>query len=336
MNFRENFYRAKVLERQEAGGKTSLVLEIQTGDEAGKQIQLDATDQSYTETGSLIVIAKMADEEGVAYRYHEPYRLPSLEILMMVFVLVTLVIGGIRGFSSFLGLIVTMVILTGWVVPSIAGGGSPLMISFIGSVVMGTIGLFVAHGFKTRTVLAWVSTIATLGLSVVISEFAVKGSKLFGTGSDAAANLTMSQFSNLDLRGLLLGAIVIGVLGILDDVTTTQTATVEEIHLANEKLSGWELYKRGSSVGKEHIAALINTLVIAYAGATLPMFLLLSNSPDPLWVILNNEMFAEEIVRTIIGSMTLILAVPFSTGISAWWWGRKQTSYSSSFFFHST
>lgn len=322
LTFRESFYRAKVLERQEGNGKTSLILEIQTGDEEGKQIQLDG-DQPYTEKGSLIVVSKMTDEEGVAYRYHEPYRLPSLEILMIVFVLVTLVIGGIRGFSSLLGLIVTLVILTGWVVPSIASGGNPLLISFFGSIVMATLGLFVAHGFKTRTVLAWVSTIATLGLSVVIAEIAVKSSKLFGTGGDQAASLMLSQYSNLDLRGLLLGAIVIGVLGILDDVTTTQTATVEEIHLANQKLSGWELYRRGSSVGREHIAALINTLVIAYAGAALPIFLLLSNSPDPLWVILNNEMFAEEIVRTIIGSLTLILAVPFSTGIAAWWWGKS-------------
>jgi uncharacterized membrane protein len=142
-------------------------------------------------------------------------------------------------------------------------------------------------------------------------------------GSDEAVDLTLGYFENVDLKGLLLGAIVIGALGILDDVITTQVATVEEIQNAHTRFSFWELYRRGLSVGKEHIASLVNTLVIAYAGASLPVFLFITTSENPLWVILNNEYMAEEIVRTLVGSTTLILAVPISTLLAAYIYSRR-------------
>ena len=110
----------------------------------------------------------------------------------------------------------------------------------------------------------------------------------------------------------------------MDDVTTTQTATVYEIHRADPKLSFWELYSRGLSVGREHIASLVNTLVIAYVGASFPIFLLITHSTQPLWVIVNNEFLAEEIVRTLVGSMTLVLAVPVSTVLAAYTYTKNN------------
>lgn len=153
---------------------------------------------------------------------------------------------------------------------------------------------------------------------------AVDFAHLFGLGSEDAVNLSLGQFGNIDLRGLLLGAMVIGVLGILDDVTTAQTATVEELSKANHRLGMMELYRRGISVGQEHIASLVNTLVIAYAGAAFPIFIFIHTATQPLWVILNNETMAEEIVRSLVGSATLILAVPISTLLAAWIYSKGK------------
>jgi uncharacterized membrane protein len=185
------------------------------------------------------------------------------------------------------------------------------------------ISISLAHGFHKRTFLAILSTAITLHLALALGWISVSFSKLFGLGSEDAVFLSFGEFSNIDLKGLLLGAIVIGSLGVLDDITTAQTATIEEIHKANPKLNFTELYTRGLSVGKEHIASLVNTLILAYVGASFPILILLVTSTTPLWVTLNNEFMAEEIVRTLIGSITLITAVPISTVLAAWVYGRK-------------
>ena len=124
--------------------------------------------------------------------------------------------------------------------------------------------------------------------------------------------------AGVNLRGLLLGGMIIGCLGVLDDITTAQTAAVDEIRKANPNLTSKQLLQSGLSVGREHIASLINTLALAYAGASLPLLLLFqTNETFPLWVTLNSEFLAEEIVRTLVGSTTLLLAVPISTWCAA-------------------
>jgi uncharacterized membrane protein len=120
------------------------------------------------------------------------------------------------------------------------------------------------------------------------------------------------------MRGLLLGGIILGALGVLDDITTAQAAAVDELHRANPSLDARELYRRGLSVGREHITALVNTLFLAYAGASLPLFILFTIYNEvPVWVALNSEFVAEEVVRTLVGSMALILAVPITTAAAA-------------------
>jgi len=147
----------------------------------------------------------------------------------------------------------------------------------------------------------------------------VEGSQLLGLGSEEAMFLQLDPSLTLNLQGLLLSGIIIGTLGVLDDVTASQAAVVDEISKANESLGFKELYKRGLSVGHEHIAALVNTLFLAYAGAALPLFLLFYiNKTQPLWVILNGELIAEEIVRTMVGSSALVLAVPITTALAAY------------------
>jgi hypothetical protein len=175
-----------------------------------------------------------------------------------------------------------------------------------------------------RTSIALASTLLALGFSVGLAAAFVRLASLFGTGSEAAFYLQYGGYQMLNLRGLLLGGIIVGTLGVLDDITTAQVATVEEISIADPRLSFAELYRRGLSVGREHIASLVNTLALAYAGASLPLFLIFSiNKVQPIWVILNGEPVAEEFVRTLVGSSGLIIAVPISTWLAAYFFSRR-------------
>jgi uncharacterized membrane protein len=178
--------------------------------------------------------------------------------------------------------------------------------------------MFLAHGFNKQTTLAFGSTLITLIGAAILSVIFVSLTRLTGAGTEEAFYLQFGSLEKLNLQGLLLGGIMIGVLGVLDDITTGQTAAVYEIHKADPKLKLADLYKRGINVGKEHIASLVNTLVLAYAGASLPLFLIFNlNDSIPLWVNLNSEFIIEEIIRTLVGSTALVLAVPISTFIAA-------------------
>jgi uncharacterized membrane protein len=195
----------------------------------------------------------------------------------------------------------------------------------LGAAVIAVISIFVAHGHTQRTWLALTSTLLTLLGTVAVAGLAVLFAKLSGAASEEAYYIQVGQFENLDLRGLLFGAIIIGTLGVLDDVTTSQVAAIEEIHKANGSLSVTELYHRGMSVGREHIAALVNTLALAYAGASFPLFLLVAAFPtQPLWVTLNSQIIIEEVIRTLVGSSALVLAVPLSSLLAAIVFGREK------------
>lgn len=339
--FEESFYRAEIIGIDAPSGDSLVDINSQPPDQILQLQLLEGSDEGSTlqmpysappgvseggtlEVGDKVVVVKTTYDGESSYRFFERYRLNSLWILLALFIAVTILVSGRKGLSSLLGLAFTLFVLVLWVVPKIVAGANPLLMSFIGAMVIACCSLFIAHGFHRRTLLSVVSTLFTLVLAFAFAYFAVSLSHLFGLGSDAAVDITMSNLSAIDLRGLLLGAIVIGVLGVLDDVTTTQTATVEELHKANPRLGFLELYRRASEVGREHIVSLVNTLVIAYAGASFPIFLFIVTATQPLWVILNNEFMAEEIVRSLVGSTTLILAVPISTLLAAWVYGRGK------------
>ncbi len=176
-----------------------------------------------------------------------------------------------------------------------------------------------------RSGIALGSTLITLVGAVIFSVVAVMLAKLSGSGTEEAIYLQIGSLPSLNLQGLLLGGMIIGTLGVLDDVTTAQVAAVEEIGIADVSLTRKELYKRGLRVGREHIASLVNTLALAYAGASFPLFLLFAlEGGPPLWVVLNAEYVMEEVVRAIVGGASLVIAVPISTFAAAWYFGKKH------------
>lgn len=271
--------------------------------------------QQLLRVGQTVVVERLERADGsVELLGREPYRVPWVFGLAGAFFLLAIFFAGRTGFTSIVGLLVSILILAFYVVPAIGNGGNPLVASLVGSVLIACTSLYLAHGFTKRTSVALLSTLVTLGLSLVLSIVAVNLAQLFGGGAEEAIFLQIGPLQAVNLRGLLLGGIVIGALGVLDDITTTQTAAIDELKRSNPRMSAAALYRSGLSIGREHIASLVNTLALAYAGASLPLLLLFwSDASAPWWVILNNESLVEEIVRTIVGSMTLTLAVPIST-----------------------
>ena len=256
--------------------------------------------------------------------FFEPYRLDTIFLFGIGFIILTVLIAGKRGLSSLIGLVVTLIVITQWILPGILSGGDPLWLSVSGSALIAASSLYLAHGFKPQTTISVISTLATLFLAFILGWASVKFAHLEGMGSEAANLLMFGATESINLQGLLLGAILIGTLGILDDVTTTQTATISELKKANKKYQFKELWDAGLNVGREHIASLINTLVLAYVGAAFPVLVLIATSDSPLWVTFNNETLAEEIIRTLVGSSAVVLAVPISTALAAWAYGRKN------------
>ncbi|HRH31838.1 MAG TPA: YibE/F family protein [bacterium] len=301
-----------------------VLVEVLKGEDKGEAVTITYIfssanyDDLKLEEGDRVVIAKVNDARGDNYYILDSYRLSTIFIYVAIFAFAAIVFGRSRGAGSLVGLGASLAILMLFVVPQIIQGGNPLMISFLGSCAIAIVSLLLAHGFNRRAFVALAATLMALVAAFILAIVAGAFAHLSGTGTEQAIYLQLSYLPNLDLRGLLLGSIVIGALGVLDDVTTAQVAAVEEIGLANENLGVGELYKRGISVGREHIAALVNTLILAYAGASFPLFMLFA-LPDhpPLWVVLNSESIIEEILRALVGGTALMLAVPISTALAA-------------------
>lgn len=338
--YSEKFYRAEVVkilsegEKQFAGyGQKyqSVELEISEGERSGEKLTVEyggefsLTDQQKVLEGDDVVVSEKNLNGSIEYSIVDKYRLPALIWIFVGFLLLSLIFSRWKGFGSLIGLILSIFILIKFIVPSIAAGNNPVWVSLLGTLMIAVPALYLAHGFNKRTSIALLGTILTIFLATLLALIAVDFAHVFGTGSEDAMFLQFGPLENINLKGLLLGGIIIGTLGVLDDITTAQSAVVDELKKANPKLKFKELYRQASSVGREHIASLINTLVLAYAGASLPLFLLFTlDNNQPFWLILNNEFIAEEIVRTLVGSMALVLAVPITTVLAAYFIAKPK------------
>ncbi|MCX6779901.1 MAG: YibE/F family protein, partial [Candidatus Magasanikbacteria bacterium] len=277
--------------------------------------------------GETVILAHPPRTQGAirdVYYIVDKYRLPSLGYLTLVFFALAIYFGGRRGVTAILGLVFSILIIFYFIIPHILNGGDPLKVCLVGSFAIVLVSLYLSHGFNKRTSIAVVSSIFALALAVGVDFIFVHFAKLSGAGTEEAFYLQFGSAA-LNLRGILLGGIILGVLGVLDDVTTGQAAAVEEIHLANSNLKFTDLYTRGLSVGREHITSLVNTLVLAYVGASFPLLLLYNSQKlQPVWIVVNSNFMAEEIVRTLVGSAVLVVAVPLTTFLAATFYSNKK------------
>jgi uncharacterized membrane protein len=333
------YYRARITHIAEEGLTTvddlaqyhqRVTAAIVSGARAGESVTIDhgasfaIRDDQRVAVGDQVVITETAGIDGEPFYYvSDWYRGTGLFLAVVLFFILAIAFGRKRGITSLCGLALTIIAIFYWLLPAIARGADPLWTAAIGGFGILVLSLYLSHGFNRRTTLALASASAALVIAIVLDIFFVRLARLSGTGAEEALFLQLED-GNVNLVSLLLAGILLGVLGILDDITTGQTAAIEEIHRANPAVSFAELYRSGMSVGREHIASLINTLVLAYAGAAFPLLLLYTTQKNfPLWVILNGNFLAEEIIRTVVGSAALVLAVPITTLIAAGAYAKK-------------
>lgn len=237
----------------------------------------------------------------------------GLFFLIGLFVLAIVIFGGWQGVRSLFALAGSFFAIFYVLMPGILGGWNPVLASVLVASVILFAAIFFTHGFNRESAVAYGGTMLAVFLTSLFAIFSVNLTDLSGFASDASTYLNFNTRGSLDFTALLLGAMIIGVLGVLDDVAVTQAAVVTELYNSNASLTRTEVYRKAMRVGREHVGALVNTLVLAYTGASLPLLLHFYTASSSLSMSLNTELFATEIVRTIVGSIGLVLAVPIVT-----------------------
>lgn len=255
-------------------------------------------------------------QEGGRTYVTEPDRVPWLLGLLGLFVLLAALLGRGKGVRGLLGTFLSLLVVVYFVVPRVAAGGNPLFYAFLGSVGVLLLTVYLVHGVNRKTTAALLGTLASVAFVLLLSLFFTGAMGFTGLASEEA--LLLRQWGGVDLLSLFLAGVVVGALGALTDVSVTQAAVVQALAHANPRFGLGELYRRGMEVGYDHMGSLVNTLVLAYAAGSLPLFLLLTKDPTPLRFLLNTEPFAAEIASMVLGSLGLLLAVPLTTLVAAW------------------
>lgn len=271
----------------------------------------------YLEEGDKILVTVGSRPDGVLVVYFVDFmRASPLLWLTAIFAGAILLISRWKGLRSLLSMAFSLMVIINYIIPHILTGGDPLRVSIIGSVILLGVTLYLTYGWNLKTHAAVISMVLVLLITGVLAGLFVAITRLTGAGDENALFLIQMLHTEINLRGLLLGGMIIGALGVLDDLVTTQASAVFELHHANPTLGFRALFQSAMRIGQDHVAATVNTLVLAYAGASLPMLLMFTLGRGDLGYLVNFEFVAEEIVRTLVGSLGLISAVPLTTAIA--------------------
>ena len=271
----------------------------------------------YMQPGDEILVTIGARPDGTLTVYFADFvRTDSMLWLAVVFIAVILLISRWKGLRSLLSMAFSLLVIIGYIIPKILAGGDPLQASVTGSIILLAVTLYLTYGWTLKTHAAVVSMVLVLLFTGILAGVFVRFTRLTGAGDENALFLIQMLNAQINLRGLLLGGMIIGALGVLDDLVTTQASAVFELYHANETLGFRGLFQAAMRIGQDHVAATVNTLVLAYAGASLPMLLMFSLGRGDFGTLVNFQFIAEEIVRTLVGSIGLVLAVPLTTAIA--------------------
>jgi uncharacterized membrane protein len=305
-------------------GCRRVTVDLRSGPDEGTDASFDAGSEFDVQVGDLVRVyrtevppeAQVGGMAADAYALADFERRGSLVWLAVAFALLVVVTGRLRGLRALVGLGASLAIILFFIVPAILDGRSPLAVAIVGALAVMLATIPLTHGLGAKTVAACLGTAASLGVIAGLASAAVGFAHLSGFTSEEAVFLRVSR-SDLSLEGLLLAGMVIGALGVLDDLTVTQASTVLALRRANPALGTRGLFRSALVVGHDHIAATVNTLVLAYAGAALPVLLIFSLSETSFSDAVNSEVVAAEVVAMLVGSIGLIVAVPITTFLAA-------------------
>lgn len=276
----------------------------------------DEVGQPRLTEGETVFLSTSTTEDGtVHYQYADKDRRVVLVALGLVFAAAVVGLGRIRGVAALAGLVLSVAVLLWFILPAIVQGEDAVLVALVGGGAIALISLYLAHGYNPLTHVAALGAFSALVLTTALSWLVIAVADFSGLATEEAFFLL--AIPELDLNGLLLAGIVLGAIGALDDVTVTQASAVWEVHGANPSLEPSELYAAGIRVGRDHIVSTVNTLLLAYAGASLPLLILFTLAGQSLGFVASSEIVAVEIVRTLVGSVGLVAAVPMTTWLSS-------------------
>ena len=298
-------------------------VEITSGERRGHAVEIDhgdllaMTESRQVQEGDRVLIEHSVGPTGDNFYISDFIRWPTLLLLTALFATATIIVGRGVGLRSLLSMGYSFAVIALYILPRIGAGQNPVRVSIIGAFLAIAPSVYLTYGWGWKTHSALMGLAISLVATGLLATLFVSWGHLTGLASEEAMLLLFTGHAGIDLRGLALGGILIGTLGVLDDVSIGQASTTFELKRANPTLGWRRLFQHAMVVGRDHIAATVNTLMMAYVAAALPLFLLLMSSGAPLVQTLNRELLAEEIIRTLAGSLGLILAVPITSLIAS-------------------
>lgn len=296
-----------------------VVFEITSGRDAGsvtsQEFEISTSAPRFTEGEAVVLNMVDTEDPRLRYQWSDRDRRPVLWALGAVFALAVVGLGRLRGLAALGGLAASVGLLVVFIAPAILSGSNPVLVAAVGGSAIALVALYLAHGWSPLTHVAAIGTFSALALTLVLSAVVANLARFSGFGSEEA--LFLAFVDGLQIQGLILAGAVLGAIGALDDVTVTQASTVFELHSVNPEVDRRRLFQSGLKVGRDHIASTVNTLLLAYAGASMPLLLLFTLSEMRLDFIANSEVVAVEIFRTLVGSIGLVASVPLTTWLAA-------------------
>lgn len=294
-------------------------IEVTSGKDKGhrfEEIVQPSSSRHYSTGQKLKLSYAPKAPKNLQYSVSDVDRGFPMAVLAGLFALVVVAVGRLRGVFALVALAISFGVLTAFILPAILQGSNPLVVAVIGGSAIMLIALYLCHGLTARTSVAVLGTLVSLLLIGLLGSVFISWAALTGN-TDDQTGLVHGLYPDIEIRGLLLAGVIIGSLGVLDDVTVTQTSAVWELKDADPS-AGWrKLYASAMRIGRDHIASVVNTLVLAYAGASLPLLLLFSIADSGVGTVATSEIVAEEILRTLVGSIGLVASVPVTTALAA-------------------
>ncbi len=320
----------KIIEEKKSGYQR-LDLLVTNGASKGKHIEVEngavpvANPLTY-QAGDNVMVTVSSTPGGRSSAYISDYlRRGPLYLLFAIFIALALIVTRGRGLRAIVGMGISFLVIFSFVLPNILIGNNPIQVVIFAALFIVPITFYIAHGINKKTTAAIIGTLITIIITGVLASVFIQAARLTGTASEEAAYLTQLKQNNLNLQGILFAGILIAVLGILNDITVSQAAIVAQLKRTSQSLSFKDLYFKAMSVGKDHIASMINTLILVYTGTALPLLLLFVNNPHPFAEIINYEIVAEEVVSTLLAGIGLILAVPLTTLIACFFYSSNAS-----------
>ena len=291
------------------GTCTRAIVDITSGSDKGKRTLIETShkpgDPDLCEGDKIRMTRHATDDGSMGYAFNDYQRKVPIIAWLIITAIAMVAIGSWRGARSLVGLVITMAIIGAFMLPALLRGGDPLLLAVTSCALIMFVVIYLVHGISWKSSSALAGTIIALGLAAIMA----------GWGID---NLLVQLYlPDVTVHGLMLAGFIVGAIGALNDATVAQASTVNELAIIDRKASPWRLFAGGMQVGRDHIASMLYTLILSYAGAALPMLLLITASERPLGQVLTSDLIATEIVRSAVGAIALALAVPITTIIAA-------------------